>query len=824
MTVYADFVKDTAEHTPDARREKKRKKNIAGGGIMRYTACIFVEKENKMKDIHSILSQMTLEEKAGMCSGADFWRLKSVERLGVPQVMVSDGPHGLRKQDEKSDHLGVNESIKAVCFPAACASVCSFDRELLKTLGETLGDECQSEGVSVILGPAANIKRSPLCGRNFEYISEDPYLAGETAAALIQGVQSKNVGTSVKHFAANNQEYRRMTCSSEVDERTLREIYLPPFETAVKKGKPDTVMCSYNKVNGVFASENKTLLTDILRDEWGFDGYVVSDWGAVNNRVAGLEAGLDLEMPSSGGVTDKEIVEAVRSGRLQESTLDKAVERILAKIFKFTENRRAGNFDKKAHHAFAARVEEESAVLLKNNGVLPLAPGQGKIAVIGVFAEKPRFQGGGSSHINACEITSALQAFDDMAKTGAVNNLDYAYAPGFTADGGVSPESAESEKRAAEACALAAEACAAVVFAGLPDSYECESYDRKHMKLPEQQTKLIERIAAVQKNTVVVLHNGSPVEMPWIDSVAAVLELYLGGQAVGTAAANILLGSANPCGKLAETFPLRLEDTPAYLNFPGDGKKVFYNEGIFVGYRWYDARKMPVLFPFGHGLSYTSFEYKNIRLSAGKTTAKTLAEGRSVSVSVDVTNTGGMAGKEIVQIYVSDESGATQRPPKELKGFSKIPLEKGETKTVTVELDFRSFAYFDTNIHDWYIPSGTYKITAAKSSRDEGLSAFIEIENDTPLPLEIDENTTLGDLYANPAAAKVLGGVKEIAGIGAFETDDGGSAAEAITSEMQKEMMLNTPLRALRSFNNVGTEQLDDIIGKLKQAVAPRHE
>lgn len=772
-----------------------------------------------MADIQDLISRMTLEEKAGLCSGADFWHLKSVERLGIPRVMVCDGPHGLRKQDEKSDHLGVNESIKAVCFPTACASACSFDRDLMRKAGETIGDECQSENISVILGPAVNIKRSPLCGRNFEYVSEDPYLAGEMGAALIRGIQSKNVGTSVKHFAANNQEYRRMTCSSEIDERTLREIYLTPFEISVKKGKPDTVMCSYNKVNGVFASENKKLLTDILRDEWGFDGYVMSDWGAVNDRVEGLKAGLDLEMPSSNGTTDKEIVEAVRNGSLPEEVLDKAVERLLTKIFKFTENRRPGNFDKKEHHKLAAKIEEESAVLLKNDGCLPLSPGNGKIAVIGIFAEKPRFQGGGSSHINSCEVTSVLDALEEFKKTAEGKDLEYEYAQGFTLK-----EEAENspEEPAEKACRLASEASAAVIFAGLPDSYECESYDRKHMRLPEQQNALIKRIAQVQKNTVVVLHNGSPVEMPWIDSVKSVLELYLGGQAVGTAAVNLLFGIANPCGKLAETFPMKLEDTPAYLNFPGDGEKVHYNEGIFVGYRWYDARKMPVLFPFGHGLSYTSFEYKNLRLSANRVSARNLEKGEKVSVSLDVTNTGAMAGKEIIQIYVSAVKGPVQRPCRELKGFTKVHLEKGETKTVTVELDSRAFAYFETKTNGWHIPAGKYTITAAKSSRDEGISACIDMEEAEKLPLEITANTTIGELQENFRESVITDIFKAIPGCAEFfePPAESGSAAEAITSEMQHEMMLNTPLRAMRSFNNVTSEQLDNIIGKLKKASA----
>ena len=466
------------------------------------------------RDIKAIVKQMTLEEKAGMCSGEDFWHLKSVERLGIPSVMVSDGPHGLRKQDQEADHLGANDSIKAVCFPTACATACSFDRDLLYKLGETLGDECQAQNLSVILGPAVNIKRSPLCGRNFEYFSEDPYLASEMAGAHIKGVQSKNIGTSIKHFAANNQEYRRMSCSSEIDERTFREIYLGAFETAIKEGKPDTVMCSYNKINGEFASENHKLLTEILRDEWGFEGYVMSDWGAVNERVKGLKAGLDLEMPGSGGYTDAEIVSAVKDGTLEESVLDTAVERILNIIFKYTDNRQEGRFDLEADHQIAKKIAEESMVLLKNDGILPLKAGEQKIAFIGKFAEKPRFQGGGSSHINSFKVESALDAVKAYTEV--------AYAQGYDVK-----EDKIDEAMLKEAVETAKNADVAVIFAGLPDAFESEGYDREHMGMPDCQNYLIQEILKVQKSVVVVLHNGSPVEMPWADDVSAILEAYL---------------------------------------------------------------------------------------------------------------------------------------------------------------------------------------------------------------------------------------------------------------------------------------------------------
>ena len=510
------------------------------------------------RDIKNIISKMTLEEKAGMCSGENFWNLKSVERLGIPSVMVSDGPHGLRKQEDKADHLGMGESIKAVCFPAACATASSFDTEMINEMGKILGAECQAENLSVLLGPAVNIKRSPLCGRNFEYLSEDPYLAGKMSAAYIRGVQSKGVGTSIKHFAVNNQEFNRMSVSSNLSERTLREIYLPAFEIAVKEAQPKTVMCSYNKINGTYASENYHLLTEILRDEWGFEGYVMTDWGAVSDRVKGIMAGLDLEMPGSGGYNDAKIVEAVNNGTLDETVLDKTVENILNVIFSYVDNRNLeAVFDREADHDKAVRFETESAVLLENNGILPLDNDK-KIVYIGEFAEKPRYQGGGSSHINASMISSALASAKEKSR-------DVSYEKGFPAD-----KDEINDVDFKNAINAARNADAAVIFAGLPDVIESEGYDRKDMKLPACQNKLISEVLKVQKNIIIVLHNGSPVETPWADDVSAVLEMYLGGQGVGEATDRLLYGEANPSGRLAETFPLRLEDTPSFLNFPGD--------------------------------------------------------------------------------------------------------------------------------------------------------------------------------------------------------------------------------------------------------------
>lgn len=758
------------------------------------------------RDVKAIIREMTLEEKAGMCSGKDFWHLKGVERLGIPEVMVSDGPHGLRKQAEEADHLGLNESIKAVCFPTACATACSFDRDLLEEMGERIGDECQAEDLSVILGPAVNIKRSPLCGRNFEYFSEDPYLASQMAAAHIKGVQSKNVGTSIKHFAANNQEHRRMSCSSEIDERTLREIYLAAFETAIKEAKPDTVMCSYNRINGEFASENHWLLTEVLRDQWGFEGYVMSDWGAVNDRVKGLKAGLELEMPGSGGNTDKEIVEAVKNGELEESVLDRAVERILNIVFKFTDNRQEGKFDLEEDHKLAAKIAGESMVLLKNEGVLPL-PAQGKkIAFIGKFAETPRFQGGGSSHINSFKITSALEAVKEVAEV--------TYAQGYDVK-----EDVIDQAMLDQAVETAKEADVAVIFAGLPDAFESEGYDRTHMRMPDCQNTLISEIAKVQENVVVVLHNGSPVEMPWADQVKGILEAYLCGQAVGQAEVDILFGKVNPSGKLAETIPYKLSDNPSYLNFPGDGQKVEYKEGVFVGYRYYDTKEMPVRYPFGYGLSYTTFEYSDLQLSSDK-----IKDTDKLKVTLKVKNTGNRAGKEIVQLYVADKTGAASRPVKELKNFVKVELQPQEEKTVEMELDKRSFAWYNTDIHDWYAASGEYEILAAASSRDIRLKKTVYVESTTELPMHIHMNTTIGELLENPKTKAVVEGMTDslIQHMGGSSEEENSAASEAITKEMSLKMMENSPLRSMRSFMGMTTEEIQEFIQKLQEAADRR--
>ncbi len=735
-------------------------------------------------NVKELVAKMTLEEKAGMCSGSDFWHTQGVERLGIPEMMVTDGPHGLRKQNGEGDHLGLNDSVKAVCFPAGCATASSFDRDLIYSMGEALGEECQAENVGVILGPGANIKRSPLCGRNFEYFSEDPYLASEMAASQIKGVQSKNVGTSLKHFYANNQEHRRMTSSSVMDERTAREIYLAAFEGAVKQAKPWTVMCSYNRINGTYAAENVESLTDILRGEWGFDGFVVSDWGAVNDRVPDLKAGLDLEMPASMGMNDKKIVEAVKNGRLDEAVLDRAVERILDVLYRFEENRdKNAVFHYEEDHALARKIASECMVLLKNEGVLPLKEEE-ETVFIGAFAEHPRYQGGGSSHINAWKVDSALE----MAKGYPV-----VYEKGFDIK-----EDRIDEALINRAVEAAKKVKTAVIFAGLPEAFESEGYDRKHMGLPECQNRLIEAVCEVNENVVVVLHNGSPVEMPWVGKVKGVLEAYLGGQAVGSAVLDVLYGKVNPSGHLAETFPVKLQDNPSYLYYTGEGDKVEYREGVFVGYRYYDKKEMDVLFPFGHGLSYTTFSYSNMKLD--KTAIK---DTESVTVSVDVTNTGNVFGKEVVQLYVCPPAGEVIRPVKELKGFEKVALMPGETKTVTFTLGARAFAYYDCDIKDFYVETGVYGIALGQSSRKLLAEKELRVEASARKKVKLTLNTTFGDILKIPGAGEKI---KELMAKTPFEgemPEDEGSA------EMMEMMMQYMPVRAMLSFGRGAFTQED---------------
>lgn len=590
-----------------------------------------------------------------------------------------------------------------------------------------------------------------------------------------------------------------MSSSSEVDERTLREIYLAAFEGAVSSQKPWTVMCSYNKINGTYAAEHKEALTDILRGEWGFDGFVVSDWGAVNNRVPDLEAGLDLEMPASGGINDKQIVDAVKEGRLEESVLDRAVERILNIVYRFEENRNdSAVFDRDKDHEYAKKVAEETIVLLKNeDGLLPLSEKE-EIAFIGKYARQPRFQGGGSSHINSHKVTGAWDVVKDWG------NITFAEGYG-------DQEDVTDEALIAEAVEKAGKAKAAVIFAGLPDAFESEGFDRSHMGMPNCQNELINRVAAVQPNTIVVLHNGSPVEMPWADQVKGIVEAYLSGQAVGAAVVDILFGKVNPSAKLPETFPYKLEDNPSYLYYLGEGDKVEYREGVFVGYRYYDTKKMDVRFPFGYGLSYTTFAYSNLKLSAAQ-----IKDTDTLTVSVDVTNTGSMAGKEVVQLYVSDVESTVIRPVKELKGFDKVDLQPGETKTVTFTLGKRAFAYWNTQIHDWHVESGEFRILVGKSSRDIQLEETVTVESTVKLPVHFTLDSTFGDLMQDKKAREILEPMMKLDMVGGQE-EDSDVAASAISSEMMEAMMKYMPLRGVLSFSSgkVSLEQLQGLLDQL---------
>ena len=663
------------------------------------------------KDLSKVLSQLTLEEKAGLCSGQDFWHLKGIERLDMPSIMVADGPHGLRKQAEDSDHMGLNKSIEATCFPTASATASSWDEALMTRMGVALAEECLSENISVLLGPGANIKRSPLCGRNFEYVSEDPYLSGQLATAFVKGVQSKGVGTSLKHFVANNQEYRRMTIDALIDERAFRELYLASFENVIKEAQPWTVMCAYNKINGRYASDHQVILNDILKEEWGHTGLVVTDWGACNDRVEGIRAGMTLEMPSSDGFNDRKIVAAVKEGRLSLKALDSAVLRVLDLISKSEAQLNSGQtYDKEAHHRLARELAAKSAVLLKNEGsVLPLATNQ-SVAVIGAFAKMPRYQGAGSSLINPTQIGTTLGELDQRG-------LTYAYAPGYDVE-----TDKIDQKLIDEALEVAKEVEVVLIFVGLTDAYESEGFDRSHMRMPSNHNALVEALTSLEAKVVVVLQNGAPVEMPWVNEVDGILESYLGGQAVGQATVDLLYGDANPGGRLAETFPVKLEDDLASKWFGMGPKTIEYRESIFVGYRYYDTAKKKVQFPFGHGLSYTDFTYRDLRVSC-----HSIKDSERVVVAFKVKNSGDCSGSDVAQVYIKDIKSTIYRPEKELKAYKKVYLEPGEEVEVRLELDKRAFAYYNVNIKDWHVESGDFQILIGRSSLDIKLDQVIEV-------------------------------------------------------------------------------------------------
>ncbi|MGJ0390215.1 glycoside hydrolase family 3 C-terminal domain-containing protein [Microbacterium sp. CGR1] len=676
---------------------------------------------------------LTLEEKAALTSGADFWTTKSNDRVGIPSLMLTDGPHGLRKQGGDTDHLGLAGSIPATCFPPAVGLSASFDPELAERVGVALGVESAIEDVAVILGPGINIKRSPLCGRNFEYMSEDPIVSGAMGAGLVRGIQSKGVGSSLKHFAANNQETDRLRVSSDVDPRTLREIYLRGFQRVVEDAQPWTIMCSYNRINGVYASEDPWLLSTVLRDEWGFEGIVVSDWGAVNSRVAGVIAGMDLEMPGSSGRTDAEIVAAVQDGSLDEAALDTVVDRLIDLARKAQSRPAAsGPLDVDAHHALAREVAGRSIVLLRNEGgILPLQS-SANLAVIGEFARTPRFQGAGSSQINPTRVDTAL----DEIRT--LSDGEVAFAAGYTIGADADADAAALRD---EAIAAASAADVAVVFLGVPAHEESEGFDREHIDLPATQLELLDAVLTANPNVVVVLSNGGVVALPFADRVPAIVEAWLLGQAGGGGTADVLFGVVNPSGRLAETIPLRIEDTPAFGSFPGEHGHSIYGEGLLVGYRWYDARHLPVAFPFGHGLSYTTFSY-------GEATASVIDSG-DVVVTVPVTNTGAVAGREVVQAYTSLAGSSVQRAPRELKAFASVLIEPGETVQVELRLRRSELAYWDTRVDRWIVESGEYVIDLGSSSRDLHTRTTVEVSGDEVV-LPVSLGSSFDELLVDP--------------------------------------------------------------------------
>ena len=693
------------------------------------------------------LSELTLEEKASLCLGSHFWYTAPVERLGIPRIMVSDGPHGLRAQPGEGDHVGALGSVPATCFPTASALGSSWNPDLFREVGQALSREAKKLGVSVVLGPGINMKRSPLCGRNFEYVSEDPWLAGELATAMVQGTQSQGVGTSLKHYAANNQEDDRLRVSAQVDERTLREIYFPAFERVVKSAQPWTVMCAYNKINGTYCSANHWLLTEVLREEWGFEGLVVSDWGAVHDRVAALRAGLDLEMPPNLGVSDAAIVEAVRNESLDESILDESVSRVL-RLVDQSQPALAEDIDVDfdEHHALARHAAHESAVLLKNTGnVLPLQPEEGStVAVIGEFARTPRFQGAGSSQVNPTRVDVALEEL----QSALAGRAEVRFAPGF----GVGTTD-DDEQLLQEAVDIARIADHVLVFLGLPGEDESEGFDRTHIDLPANQLVLLHALAEVHDRLIVILANGSVVRVStWEDRVAAILECWLSGQAAGGAAVDLLLGVANPSGKLAETIPVRLQDNPSYLNFPGEEGVVRYGEGIFIGYRAYDTLVQHVSYPFGFGLSYTAFRIDDVSVSV----SGSVADGDlAVTVTASVTNTGQRAGAEVVQIYVGDVEASVARPLRELKGFAKVHLEPGETQQVSCQLDERAFAFWSQRFRQWVVESGEFMIAVGNSSRHLAATETISLEAPR-LSLPLNADSTLQEWLEDERGRELL--------------------------------------------------------------------
>ncbi|WP_396916407.1 glycoside hydrolase family 3 C-terminal domain-containing protein [Mycolicibacterium sp.] len=726
------------------------------------------------------IAELSLPQRAALGSGATFWTTKAVD--GVPAIMLTDGPHGVRKQSgSATDHLGVAGSEPATCFPPAVGLSQTWDPELVERIGVALGDECRSLGVHVLLGPGVNIKRDPRCGRNFEYYSEDPLLSGALGAGWVRGVQSRGVGASLKHFAVNNAEHDRMRASSDVDERTLREIYLRAFERVVRDAAPWTVMCSYNRINGTYAAENAWLLTEVLRGEWGFDGVVVSDWGAVRDRVAAVEAGLDLEMPATGGVTDADVVSAVQEGSLDESVVTRAAGRVARLAARATEN--AGTrrpFDADAHHRLAREAAAQAVVLLKNDGeVLPLSPST--LAVIGPFAQAPRYQGGGSSHVNPTRVDIPL---DEIRSHAAGHEVTYS-------------------SDVASAVDAARSADTAIVFLGLSAEAESEGYDRDDIDLPAEQLDLLRAVVDVQPRTVVVLAHGGVVRLDEVAALApAILDGALLGQAGGGAIADVLFGAVNPSGRLAETVPLRLQDSPSYLNFPSERGHTVYGERVFVGYRGYDARDIAVAFPFGHGLSYTTFAYSDLRV----------AEGRDgVAVRVTVENSGARTGREVVQAYIGLPSSRVARPPRTLAGFAGVTLTPGEQSSVEIPVRRSDLAYWDVAAHRWAVEAGEYTVWVGASSRDLRLSATVKLEGDEPVQ-PFTAESTLGEILTDPVAAPLA-----VAALS--EAVPGGTGESALGTDLLK-MIASIPLGRLAGFSagRITRAQLDALLVSINSA------
>jgi beta-glucosidase len=777
------------------------------------------------ESIAALLAGLSVPQKAALCLGSDFWHTAPVSELGIEAVMVSDGPHGLRKQPERGADAGLRTSEPATCFPTASALGCSWDPDLAREVGAALGAEARAQNIAAVLGPGLNIKRHPLCGRNFEYFSEDPHLSGRLAAAIVDGLQSQQVGGCVKHFAANNQETDRMRISADADERTLREIYFPAFEHVVTAARPWLVMCSYNKVNGDYASQHRWLLTDVLREEWGFDGMVVSDWGAVHDRVAALRAGLDLEMPPKLGVSDRAIIDAVAAGDLDEAILDRAAGRVLRLVLRSRRREPAG-LDAAAHHALARRAAAQSLVLLKNDGVLPLTGMAGRIvAVIGEFARTPRFQGAGSSQVSPTQVDVPLDAL-----AAALPGATLRFAAGYRIDGSSPGPATESGSPSgprpatesgtapgsgpdlvAEAVAAATGADVVLVFLGLPPAEESEGFDRAHIDLPDAQTSLLERLAGAVPGTpiVAVLCNGGAVRTStWDHAASAVLECWLAGQAIGSAVADVLTGAVNPSGRLAESIGLRLADCPAYLNFPGEEGHVRYGEGVFVGYRGYDALELPVAYPFGHGLSYSSFSYRDLRISqAGSADAGDLA----VTVRCTITNTGGRAGHEVVQVYVGDPAAAVARPPRELKAFAKVGLEPGAGQDVTFTLTARDLSYWSAVHRRWVLEPGEFRICVGASSRDIRLSAAITVAATLPA-LPLSGTSTLTEWLSDPAGGQALRD--------ALGTRPDGRPGGILGNEELLAIIGNMPLATLAAFPGLGVTP--ELIDTLVAAVIER--